>query len=49
MGDAGHRSLGLDRRQSPRVALRQLEKRYPDASANVKDRAVRAKKNYSCT
>jgi tol-pal system protein YbgF len=31
------------------VALRQLEKRYPDASANVKDRAVRAKKNYSCT
>jgi tol-pal system protein YbgF len=30
------------------VALRQLEKRYPDASANVKDRAVRAKKNYSC-
>jgi tol-pal system protein YbgF len=31
------------------VALRQLEKRYPDASANVKDRATRAKKNYSCT
>jgi len=31
------------------VALRQLEKRYPDASANVKDRAVRAKKNYGCT
>jgi tol-pal system protein YbgF len=31
------------------VALRQLEKRYPDASANIKDRAVRAKKNYSCT
>ena len=31
------------------VALRSLEKRYPDASANVKDRAVRAKKNYSCT
>jgi len=31
------------------VALRQLEKRYPDASANVKDRAVRARKNYSCT
>jgi tol-pal system protein YbgF len=31
------------------VALRQLEKRYPDASANVKDRAVRAKKNYTCT
>ena len=30
------------------VALRQLEKRYPDASANVKDRAIRAKKNYSC-
>jgi tol-pal system protein YbgF len=30
------------------VALRQLEKRYPDASANVKDRATRAKKNYSC-
>jgi tol-pal system protein YbgF len=30
------------------VALRQLEKRYPDASANVKDRAVRAKKSYSC-
>ncbi|HET6157885.1 MAG TPA: tol-pal system protein YbgF [Dongiaceae bacterium] len=30
------------------VALKQLEKRYPDASANVKDRAVRAKKNYSC-
>jgi tol-pal system protein YbgF len=30
------------------VALRQLEKRYPDASANIKDRAVRAKKNYSC-
>jgi tol-pal system protein YbgF len=30
------------------VALRQLEKRYPDASANVKDRASRAKKNYSC-
>jgi tol-pal system protein YbgF len=31
------------------VALRQLEKRYPDASANVKDRAARAKKNYSCS
>ena len=31
------------------VALRQLEKRYPDASANIKDRAIRAKKNYSCT
>ena len=31
------------------VALRQLEKRYPDASANIKDRAVRAKKNYACT
>jgi tol-pal system protein YbgF len=31
------------------VALRQLEKRYPDASANVKDRAIRAKKSYSCT
>ncbi|WP_162917166.1 tol-pal system protein YbgF [Dongia deserti] len=31
------------------VALRQLEKRYPDASANVKDRATRAKKNYSCS
>jgi tol-pal system protein YbgF len=31
------------------VALRQLEKRYPDASANVKDRATRAKKNYGCT
>ena len=31
------------------VALRQLEKRYPDASANVKDRAVRAKKNYGCS
>ena len=30
------------------VALRQLEKRYPEASANVKDRATRAKKNYSC-
>lgn len=30
------------------VALRQLEKRYPDASANVKDRASRAKKTYSC-
>ncbi|HJR20661.1 MAG TPA: tol-pal system protein YbgF [Dongiaceae bacterium] len=30
------------------VALRQLEKRYPEASANVKDRASRAKKNYSC-
>lgn len=30
------------------VALRQLEKRYPDASANVKDRAIRAKKSYSC-
>ena len=31
------------------VALRQLEKRYPDASANVKDRATRAKKNYGCS
>jgi len=31
------------------VALRQLEKRYPDASANIKDRAIRAKKNYACT
>jgi tol-pal system protein YbgF len=30
------------------IALRQLEKRYPDASANVKDRATRAKRNYSC-
>jgi len=30
------------------VALRQLEKRYPEASANVKDRAIRAKKNYGC-
>jgi tol-pal system protein YbgF len=30
------------------VALRQLEKRYPDASVNVKDRATRATKNYSC-
>jgi tol-pal system protein YbgF len=30
------------------VALRQLEKRYPDAAANVKDRAIRAKKNYAC-
>jgi tol-pal system protein YbgF len=31
------------------VALRQLEKRYPDAAANVKDRATRAKKNYGCS
>jgi tol-pal system protein YbgF len=31
------------------VALRQLEKRYPDASANVKDRATRAKTNYGCS
>ena len=30
------------------VALRQLEKRYPDASANIKDRATRAKSKYSC-
>ncbi len=30
------------------VALRQLEKRYPDASANIKDRAIRAKQRYSC-
>jgi tol-pal system protein YbgF len=30
------------------VALRQLEKRYPDASASIKDRAIRAKQRYSC-
>jgi tol-pal system protein YbgF len=30
------------------VALRQLEKRYPDASANIKDRAIRAKQKYNC-
>ena len=30
------------------VALRQLEKRYPDASSSIKDRAVRAKQRYSC-
>ena len=30
------------------VALRQLEKRYPDASANIKDRAIKAKQRYTC-
>ncbi len=30
------------------VALKQLEKRYPDASANIKDRAIKAKQRYSC-
>lgn len=30
------------------VALRQLEKRYPDASASIKDRAIRAKQRYGC-
>lgn len=31
------------------VALRQLEKRYPDASASIKDRAIRAKQRYGCS
>lgn len=31
------------------VALKQLEKRYPDASANIKDRAIKAKQRYSCS
>lgn len=30
------------------VALKQLEKRYPDASANIKDRAIKAKQRYTC-
>jgi tol-pal system protein YbgF len=30
------------------VALKQLEKRYPDASANIKDRAIKAKQRYAC-
>jgi tol-pal system protein YbgF len=30
------------------VALKQLEKRYPDASANIKDRAIKAKQRYGC-
>ncbi len=30
------------------VALQQLEKRYPDASANIKDRAIKAKQRYGC-
>lgn len=30
------------------VALKQLEKRYPDASASIKDRAIKAKQRYSC-
>lgn len=36
-------------KQNACVALQQLEKRYPDASANVKDRATRAKKSYGCS
>lgn len=31
------------------VALKQLEKRYPDASASIKDRAIKAKQRYSCS
>ncbi|MBL9035068.1 MAG: tol-pal system protein YbgF [Rhodospirillaceae bacterium] len=31
------------------VALKQLEKRYPDASANIKDRAIKAKQRYGCS
>ena len=36
-------------KQNACVALSQLDKRYPSASANIKDRAGRAKKNYGCS
>ena len=52
-GRPGEKSVDLalgqqGQKENACVALRQLEKRYPDASANVKDRATRAKKSYSC-
>jgi len=35
--------------QNACVALSQLEKRYPDASASIKDRATKAKQRYTCS
>ncbi len=35
--------------QNACVALSQLEKRYPDASASIKDRAIKAKQRYTCS
>lgn len=34
--------------QNACVALRQLDKKFPDASATIKDRALRARERYAC-